>query len=106
MFVNQYLIIQDLGRGAHAAVKLCLNTADERLYAMKVRGDWGRDAPATALARARTALRSGDCVAATWARLHARLTSDQCTACASSLGQRLLYRYPAHSLHEALGLKP
>jgi hypothetical protein len=38
VFVNQYLIIQDLGRGAHGAVKLVYNTDDDRVYAMKVRG--------------------------------------------------------------------
>ncbi len=37
MFINQYLIIKDIGKGAHGTVKLCLNTEDETLYAMKVR---------------------------------------------------------------------
>lgn len=36
VFVNQYLIIKDLGRGAHGAVKLCLDTQDGEVYAMKV----------------------------------------------------------------------
>lgn len=37
VFVNEYLIIKDLGRGAHGSVKLCFNTVDGQLYAMKVR---------------------------------------------------------------------
>jgi hypothetical protein len=37
VFINQYLIIKDIGKGAHGTVKLCLNTEDETLYAMKVR---------------------------------------------------------------------
>ena len=36
MFVNQYLVIKFLGRGACGKVFLCLNTHDLRLYAMKV----------------------------------------------------------------------
>ncbi|MEW5317105.1 MAG: hypothetical protein WDW38_008433 [Sanguina aurantia] len=35
MFVNQYLIVSFLGRGACGKVFLCLNTYDLRLYAMK-----------------------------------------------------------------------
>ncbi len=38
MFVNQYLVVKFLGRGACGKVFLCLNTHDLRLYAMKVRG--------------------------------------------------------------------
>ena len=41
MFVNQYLVVKFLGRGACGKVFLCLNTHDLRLYAMKVRGDCG-----------------------------------------------------------------
>ncbi len=37
VFINQYLIIKDLGKGAHGTVKLVYNTHDEMLYAMKVR---------------------------------------------------------------------
>lgn len=37
MFINQYLIIKDLGKGAHGTVKLVYNTQDDMLYAMKVR---------------------------------------------------------------------
>ena len=37
VFVNQYLIIKELGRGGHGAVKLCFNTEDGHVYAMKVR---------------------------------------------------------------------
>ena len=37
VFVNQYLLIQDLGRGAHGSVKLVYSTEDDRVYAMKVR---------------------------------------------------------------------
>lgn len=36
MFVNQYLVVKFLGRGACGKVFLCLNTYDLRLYAMKV----------------------------------------------------------------------
>lgn len=35
-FVNQYLIIKDLGRGSFGKVKLCLNVDDNCLYALKV----------------------------------------------------------------------
>jgi hypothetical protein len=35
--VNQYLLIRDLGRGAHGAVKLVYSTEDDTVYAMKVR---------------------------------------------------------------------
>jgi hypothetical protein len=38
MFVNQYLVVKFLGRGACGKVFLCLNTQDLRLYAMKVCG--------------------------------------------------------------------
>ena len=37
IFINQYLVIKDLGRGAHGTVKLVYNTQDDMLYAMKVR---------------------------------------------------------------------
>jgi len=40
VFVNQYLLIKDLGRGAHGAVKLVYNTEDDRVYAMKVQSGW------------------------------------------------------------------
>ncbi|KAG1658455.1 hypothetical protein FOA52_005619 [Chlamydomonas sp. UWO 241] len=36
VFVNQYLVIKDLGKGAHGRVKLVYNTEDDLLYAMKV----------------------------------------------------------------------
>ncbi len=36
VFVNQYLIIKDLGRGAHGTVKLVFDTEDQTVYAMKV----------------------------------------------------------------------
>ncbi|GFH31081.1 uncharacterized protein HaLaN_30049, partial [Haematococcus lacustris] len=36
MFVNQYLVVKYLGRGACGKVFLCLNTNDLRLYAMKL----------------------------------------------------------------------
>ena len=36
MFLNQYIVIETLGRGAHGKVKLCLNTSDDTLYAVKV----------------------------------------------------------------------
>lgn len=35
-FVNQYLILKNLGKGAHGKVKLCLNTDDNTLYAVKI----------------------------------------------------------------------
>ena len=35
VFINQYLIIKDLGKGAHGTVKLVYNTQDDMLYAMK-----------------------------------------------------------------------
>jgi len=35
MFVNQYLVVKYLGRGACGKVFLCLNVNDSRLYAMK-----------------------------------------------------------------------
>lgn len=35
-FVNQYVIIRQLGQGAHGRVKLALNVADDRLYAIKM----------------------------------------------------------------------
>ena len=35
-FVNQYLIIKDLGTGSFGRVKLCLNVDDNCLYALKV----------------------------------------------------------------------
>ena len=38
VFVNQYLIIKDIGRGMHGTVKLVYNTQDEMMYACKVRG--------------------------------------------------------------------
>lgn len=37
MFVNQYLVVKYLGRGACGKVFLCLNVEDWKLYAMKVR---------------------------------------------------------------------
>jgi hypothetical protein len=36
VFVNQYLLVQDLGRGAHGSVKLVYSTEDDAVYAMKV----------------------------------------------------------------------
>lgn len=36
VFVNQYLIIKDLGRGAHGTVKLVFDTEEQVAYAMKV----------------------------------------------------------------------
>lgn len=34
--MNQYLILKNLGKGAHGKVKLCLNTDDNALYALKI----------------------------------------------------------------------
>ena len=42
MFVNQYLLIKELGRGAHGTVKLVYNTEDDMLYAMKAGGVGGQ----------------------------------------------------------------
>uniref|UniRef100_A0A7R9V3Y9 Protein kinase domain-containing protein n=1 Tax=Chlamydomonas euryale TaxID=1486919 RepID=A0A7R9V3Y9_9CHLO len=36
VFVNEYMIIKDLGKGTHGSVKLVFNTEDKMLYAMKV----------------------------------------------------------------------
>jgi hypothetical protein len=38
--INQYVVVKTLGRGSFGKVKLCLNTLDGRLYAVKAR--WGR----------------------------------------------------------------
>ena len=38
--INQYVVVKTLGRGAFGKVKLCLNTLDGQLYAVKVRV-WG-----------------------------------------------------------------
>jgi [calcium/calmodulin-dependent protein kinase] kinase len=35
-FVNQYVVIKTLGQGAYGKVKLCLNTEDHNLYALKL----------------------------------------------------------------------
>ena len=35
-FFNQYMVLTYLARGAFGKVYLCLNTADHRLYAVKV----------------------------------------------------------------------
>ena len=35
-FVNQYVVVQALGQGAYARVKLALHTGDQRLYALKL----------------------------------------------------------------------
>jgi hypothetical protein len=37
VFVNQYLIIKELGRGAHGSVKLVFDTEEQLVHAMKVR---------------------------------------------------------------------
>jgi hypothetical protein len=37
VFVNQYLIIKELGRGAHGSVKLVFDTEQQVVHAMKVR---------------------------------------------------------------------
>ncbi len=36
--INQYVVVKTLGRGSYGKVKLCLNTFDGQLYAIKVRG--------------------------------------------------------------------
>jgi len=36
-FFNQYMVLSYLARGNFGKVYLCLNTADHRLYAVKVR---------------------------------------------------------------------
>jgi len=38
--INQYVVVKTLGRGSYGKVKLCLNTFDGQLYAIKVRV-WG-----------------------------------------------------------------
>ena len=37
-FVNQYVVIKYLGRGACGRVFLCMDMTDNRLYAVKARG--------------------------------------------------------------------
>ena len=44
--LNQYIMIKDLGRGAHAKVKLGLNKTDNNLYALKIRNERVRVAEA------------------------------------------------------------
>lgn len=44
--LNQYIMIKDLGRGAHAKVKLGLNKLDNNLYALKIRNERVRVAEA------------------------------------------------------------
>jgi len=39
-FVNQYVVIKYLGKGANGRVFLCLDMTDTRLYAVKVRPPW------------------------------------------------------------------
>jgi hypothetical protein len=34
--INQYVVVKTLGRGSYGKVKLCLNTLDGHLYAIKV----------------------------------------------------------------------
>ena len=45
--LNQYIMIKDLGRGAHAKVKLGLNKMDNNLYALKIRNERVRVAEAS-----------------------------------------------------------
>ena len=35
-FLNNYVVVDTLGRGSHGKVKLCLNVADNHLYAIKI----------------------------------------------------------------------
>lgn len=35
-FVNQYIVVKTLGRGAYGKVKLCLDSQDHELYAIKI----------------------------------------------------------------------
>jgi len=37
VFVNQYLVIKELGRGAHGSVKLVFDTEQQLVHAMKVK---------------------------------------------------------------------
>lgn len=37
--INQYVVVKTLGRGSFGKVKLCFNTLDGHLYAIKVRHD-------------------------------------------------------------------
>jgi hypothetical protein len=39
--INQYVVVKTLGRGSYGKVKLCLNTLDGHLYAIKVCGSYG-----------------------------------------------------------------
>jgi [calcium/calmodulin-dependent protein kinase] kinase len=36
--INQYVVVKTLGRGSFGKVKLCLNTIDGQMYAVKVGG--------------------------------------------------------------------
>jgi hypothetical protein len=38
--INQYVVVKTLGRGSYGKVKLCLNTLDGQLYAVKVSCWW------------------------------------------------------------------
>lgn len=35
-YFNQYLLVKSLGAGAHGSVKLCVNTTNGKLYAVKL----------------------------------------------------------------------
>lgn len=35
--INQYVVVKTLGKGSFGKVKLCLNTMDGQMYAIKVR---------------------------------------------------------------------
>jgi hypothetical protein len=50
--INQYVVVKTLGRGSYGKVKLCLNTLDGQLYAIKVRVQGAAAAAAAAPAAA------------------------------------------------------
>ena len=52
-FVNQYVVVKTLGQGAYGKVKLCLNSEDHNLYALKLVSKVGTT-------ELRSLLRSGD----------------------------------------------
>eukprot|EP00879_Flechtneria_rotunda_P011490 GHRR01012003.1.p1 GENE.GHRR01012003.1~~GHRR01012003.1.p1 ORF type:complete len:620 (+),score=143.61 GHRR01012003.1:839-2698(+) len=54
--INQYVVVKTLGRGSYGKVKLCLNTVDGRLYAIKM---MNRSCLLRTLQRPRAGLRRG-----------------------------------------------
>lgn len=49
--MNQYVVVKTLGEGAYGKVKLCLNSEDHNLYALKLVNKVSRCLPPPALPR-------------------------------------------------------